>query len=113
MRILLLLSALLLWNAADVAGKWKVAAKTQSGRDIAATLILKSAEGALSGSLITDQGDEVPLAEVKLSEKDLSFKVPTDEGAFVVAVTVEEDTMKGTYKTPAGDSNEVSATRIK
>lgn len=113
MRVLILLCALFLWNAADVAGRWKVAAKSQNGREIAATLILKSAEGVLSGTLITDQGDEVPLADVKLNEKDLTFKVPTDEGAYVVAVTVEEDVMKGTYKSPAGDSNDVTATRIK
>lgn len=112
MRILILLSALLVWHA-DVAGKWKVAAKTQSGRDIAATLILKSAEGALSGTLITEQGDEVPLVEMKLNDKAFSFKVPSDEGAFLVNVTVEDDVMKGTYKTPAGDSNEVTASRIK
>ena len=113
MRILFLFLALLLWNPADVAGKWKVAAKTQNGREIAATLILKHAEGVLSGSLITEQGDEVPLADVKLDDKDLTFKVPSDEGPFLVAVTVDQDLMKGTYKSPAGDSNEVTATRIK
>lgn len=98
--------------AADgVAGRWKVTAMTDSGRELKLDIDLKEEAGKWTGSLITPDGMTLPLTEIAASAQDVSFKVPTDQGSFVIKLAREGAEMKGTYTTPDGATGKLTASR--
>ena len=75
------------------------------------TLEVKDEGGKLSGTLTTQDGNSLPIAEGKLESNVLSFKVPTDNEAFTLKLTFEGESGKGTYLTPDGASGPLTAIR--
>jgi hypothetical protein len=97
--------------AASVAGKWKLTATTPNGNEVKADLEFKEEAGKWSGTVVTQEGAAIPLADVQVAGDKLSFKVPTDNGAFALEFTVSGASMRGTAKTPDGATMNVSAAR--
>lgn len=97
--------------SSPVAGKWTVTATMQDGNQMKVTLELKDEGGKLSGTLTTQDGNSLPIAEAKLEGNALSFKLPTDNGAFTLKLNFDGESGKGTYLTPDGTSGPLTANR--
>jgi hypothetical protein len=61
--------------------------------------------------MTTENGDVAPITEGKMDGDQISFKIPTDEGAFVVTGKVTGTEIKGAFKTPNGMSGTYSGTK--
>ncbi len=99
-------------TAVSVTGKWKAAAKTPDGQQVGVTFDLKQDGEKVTGSVTTDNGDTVDISEGKCANGELSFKVPTDEGAWLVKVKVNGTEMTGTAKAPNGADLPATAKKI-
>lgn len=95
----------------SLAGRWKVTASTDSGREMKVDVELKDDAGKWTGSIITPDGMSMPLADVVASASEVSFKIPTDQGAFVIKMALDGAAMKGTYTTPDGVTGKLTAAR--
>ncbi len=98
-------------GAAGVAGKWKVTAITDSGREMKIDIDLKEEAGKWSGSLITPDGMTIALTEIAATAQDVAFKIPTEMGAFLIKLALDGEGMKGTYTSPDGNSGKLLASR--
>jgi hypothetical protein len=96
---------------AGPAGRWKVTVVTDSGREMKVDVELKEDAGKWTGTITTPDGMSLPLAEVVASAQAVSFKIPTDQGSFVIKMAAEGSGMKGTYTTPDGVSGNLTAAR--
>lgn len=94
-----------------VGGRWKVTAITASGREMNVGIDLKEEAGKWTGSLISPDGMTLPLTEIAASAQEVSFKIPTDQGSFVIKLALEGAAMKGTYTTPDGATGKLTAAR--
>jgi hypothetical protein len=97
--------------ASPVAGKWKLAATTPDGNEMKVDLDLKDDGGKLSGTLTIPDGTTLPISEAKLEGGALSFKLNTDQGAFILKLNLDGAKGKGTYQTPDGATGPVVASR--
>jgi hypothetical protein len=97
--------------ATGVGGRWKVTAVTGNGREMKLEIDLKDDAGKWTGTLITPDGMTLPLAEVTASAEDVSFKIPTEQGTFVIKLSAAGAGMKGAYTTPDGQTGPLTATR--
>ena len=97
--------------ATGAAGKWKLTAVRENGNEMKVDLELKAEAGKWSGSIVTPDGMAIPIAEVVVDGPQVSFKIPTDQGSFVLKLVAEGPGMKGTYTTPDGNSGALSASR--
>jgi hypothetical protein len=96
--------------AGSITGKWKLNGKRAGGGEDNVDLELKDDGGKLTGAILT--GDmSLPLRDVKLEGKELSFRLPTPEGEYTLKLTVGENSMKGTYSRGDDKPGEVTATR--
>ena len=86
-------------------------AQSSDGTQYKLDLLLKEEGGKLSGTLTTAGGEVLELREVKLEGEELSFKLDTDDGTYSVALKVSENTMKGSYTGPSGETGTVTAKR--
>jgi hypothetical protein len=100
-------------TAVSAAGRWKLAAKSPDGGTVNYALEIRESAGSLTGQAFNPNGDGAPMSEVKLNGAVLTFKVPVDEGAFEVSMTIDGDGAKGSFKTPDGSKGEFTATRTK
>ena len=94
-----------------VAGKWKLVSKTTEGRERRVTLDLWERNGTLGGALLTEEGDTVGIADVKLDGATVRFRIPVDEGSYTVELTMTGDDCTGSYKAPGGATGTVSGKR--
>lgn len=97
--------------AAGLGGRWKVTAVTGSGREMKLEIDLKEDAGKWTGTLITPDGMTLPLTEVAASGQDVSFKIPTEQGTFIIKLSADGAGMKGAYTTPDGQTGPLTATR--
>lgn len=95
----------------SVAGRWKVTAVTGGGREMKIDLELKEAEGKWTGNLVTPDGMMLPLSEIAAAGREVSFKIPTDQGSFLIKMALEGGSMTGSYTTPDGTTGKITATR--
>jgi len=98
-------------SAGGVAGRWKVTATTGGGREMKIDIDLKQDGGKWTGSLITPDGMTLGLTEIAATAQDVSFKIPTEQGSFVIKLALEGAGMKGTYTSPDGATGPLTATR--
>ena len=96
---------------ASASGKWKLTAITASGREMKVDLELKQDGSRWSGTVTTPDGDVVPVADVVVDGAQVSFKVPTGNGAYAIKLAQAGDGLKGTYTSPDGASGNVIASR--
>jgi hypothetical protein len=96
---------------AGPAGKWKVTAYTDGGREMRLEVDLKEEAGKWTGSLITPDGMTLALNEVAASAQEVSFKIPTEMGTFTIKMALEGEGMKGTYTSPDGANGKLVASR--
>jgi hypothetical protein len=95
---------------AGVAGHWNCEVTTGSGRPYKLQLDLTEEGGKLSGAITRSDGS-APLDEVKLEGNNLSFKVAADGTVYTVKLTVEGQTLKGSYANAAGEGGAVTGGR--
>lgn len=96
---------------ASASGKWKLTATTASGREMKVDLELRQDGSRWSGTVTTQNGDVVSVADVIVDGPQVSFRVPTDNGAYAIKLAQAGDGLKGTYTSPDGASGNVTATR--
>ena len=75
--ILLLLLATAAW-AADVTGTWKGDVSTPDGNSFSLTYHFKQDGTKLTGTVLSPQGDELPLQNGKVDGTKISFSVKVD-----------------------------------
>jgi len=96
--------------ASALAGKWKLNGKRPGGGEYNVDLELKDDAGKLTGAILT--GDmSLPIQDVKLEGKELTFRLPTPDGTFTLKLTVGDNSMKGAYTGPNDESGAVNVTR--
>lgn len=95
---------------AGVTGKWKMAAKSNAGRQYDVVLNIASDQGKLSGTLTAPEGT-LPLTDPKLDGDQFSFKLIVDEGSYNIKATLAGDSMKGTYTGPNSETGTLNITR--
>jgi hypothetical protein len=95
--------------AADIAGRWKGAAKSDAGREYSLELDLAVDAGRVRGTLTVPQGS-VPIEEARLDGGEFTFKVHADEGTYTVKLAVTGNEMTGSYAGP-GEKGKVTARR--
>jgi hypothetical protein len=93
-----------------VTGKWKLIAIAPDGEH-SARIEFKEEEGKLAGAILLDDGASIPLREVKLEGRELSFQGMAQGGVFTMKLTVSGDSMKGTFSSAEGATGTVTATR--
>ena len=96
--------------AGSIAGKWKLTGKRAGGGEDNVELELMDDGGKLTGAILTD-GTKLPIQDVKLEGRELSFRLPTPEGEYRLKLTVSENSMKGSYSRGDEKPGEVTATR--
>jgi len=96
--------------AGSITGKWKLSGKRADGGEDNVELELKDDGGKLTGAILAE-GMNLPIQDVKLEGKELSFRLPTPQGEFTLKLTVGENSMKGTYSRADTKPGELTATR--
>jgi hypothetical protein len=90
----------------DATGSWKWSFTTQSGQTYETTLKLKQEGEKLSGAVVGRDGAETPIAEGKIKDAELSFKVTRERSGQTVTTTYQGklsgDTIKGTTEIERG-----------
>ena len=97
-------------KAVSVAGHWNCDVKSGSGRLYKLQLDLAEEGGKLSGAITRSDGS-APVDDAKLEGNELSFKVAADGTVYTVKLTVEGETLKGSYTSPAGEGGSVTGGR--
>lgn len=97
--------------SAGIAGSWKVMAK-DGERTREYTMELKQAGDALSGTMLTPDGEVVILSKLSFADNTLKFIVLTDEGVYQVEGKLESNKLTGTYLTPNGRKDTWEASRV-
>lgn len=96
--------------AADVAGRWKVAANAPDGNTYNVTLVVKDEGGKLTGVLDSERG-QMPLANVVYSDGELRFDLMLDMGPIPFRLKVDGDKLSGTLTAPDGSAGTVTGQR--
>lgn len=96
--------------AADVAGRWKVAANAPDGNTYHVTLVIKDEGGKLTGMLDSERG-QMPLANVSYANGELRFDLMLDMGAIPSRLKVDGDKLSGTLTAPDGSTGSVTGQR--
>jgi len=115
-RILFVMVVLLgtsLVLAGSLAGSWDFTAKSSDGQTFDLKLVLKEADGKLTGDLGNYEGS-MPLDKVKYEGDKLMFDVTTPDGVtYSSDLTVKGEAMEGTYKSDDGSTGKITAKKAK
>jgi len=96
--LLFVLGTALFAAGTGVSGTWQWTAVPDGGDVVEGKLEMKDADGALSGVLVTNDGERITLANPKLEGDQFTFTVTVGENTFDVGVTVAGDKFKGKFK---------------
>lgn len=96
--------------AGGITGKWKLNGKRADGGEDNVELELNDDSGKLTGAILAE-GTKLPIQDVKLEGKQLSFRLPTPQGDYTLKLTIGENSMKGTYSSGDSKPGELTATR--
>src|SRR5689334_12611862 len=94
-------------NSSRIAGAWKGRAKGNTGQDRDFRLELLDAGGKITGTVTIHEGD-LPVENAKLEGDRLTFQLTVDDGTYHIELTVGDNTMKGSYSGPGGETGEIS-----
>ncbi len=104
----------------DVSGTWKSSFTTQDGQTIESTLKLKQDGDKVSGTVVGRDGNETPLAEVKLTGDQLALKLIRERNGDKITVKVTAkltgDNLKGKLESNWGGEDRTAdwqAKRVK
>lgn len=111
--LVMILSAGLIFAASeDLSGTWEGGTYVD-GNPVTLTLVLTKTESGYTGKMSDDVGftQDTEIENVKLEGKEMSFSFTADNGSdyltVFVKVTIEGDTMTGTWESEDGNSGEV------
>ena len=85
-----------------VVGTWDFTSVDDAGQSSTWTMVVKKANGSLTGTLSGDPG-EFTLVDPKLVGKTCTFKVVINEVSYSVEATIDGNKLEGKYK--GADSN--------
>ena len=112
MKLLVMFFALVFACAgADVAGKWNIVVPGRDGGEMRFTLTIQQDGEKYSGTIMNDNGEGMPISDVRVSESELKFKILADDANYDIAATVEGDKMKGTFKVNDQPGGNFTATK--
>jgi len=92
-------------------GKWKIAASRSDGSEMRVELELKDDSGKIVATLTLPDGMSLPVSETKLENGSFTGKLVTDQGNYVLQLTLLALEGKGTYQSPDGSNGSLKATR--
>ena len=98
-------------SPAAAAGKWEVTATDPDGTSRRATLELKQDGEKLSGQIVLDSGETLPLSAGKVSADAVSFRIFIGDGDIDVTGKIAGDTVAGEYTMPGGEKGRFTAKR--
>jgi hypothetical protein len=98
--VLLLLVAGLRLAFASPTGNWKCVATSSTGEKLPITIVVKDDGGKLSGDLIMESGDRLPLVEPKADGNDFRFKININDQAYQVELKIDGGKISGKYSGP-------------
>ncbi len=95
----------------SIAGKWEISATDPDGTGRRATFDLKQDGERITGTLMTENGDALPIAGGKVNGGAFEFKVSIGEGDIVISGKLAGDTVAGEYKIPTGEAGKFTGRR--
>ncbi len=96
---------------ADPTGTWKMTAEGPDGNTYKFDLMIKSDNGALTGTAANADGT-IPLQDVAFKESELSFQLFYDPaGMITFKLKLDGNALKGTLTTQDGDTGTVTGAR--
>ncbi|MEJ5369755.1 MAG: hypothetical protein WHT08_15690 [Bryobacteraceae bacterium] len=95
----------------SIAGKWEISATDPDGTPRRATFDLKQDGERITGTVMTENGDALPIAGGKVNGSAFEFKVSIGEGDVVISGKVAGDTVSGEYKIPTGEAGKFTGKR--
>jgi hypothetical protein len=98
-------------SPASAAGKWEITATDPDGAQRRATLELRQEGEKLTGQIVLDSGESLPVSAGKVSGDSISFTIPIGEGDIAVTGKVAGDTVAGEYTMPGGGKGKFTARR--
>ena len=93
---------------APLAGKWNMTSET-NGDPVHWTLVLKDANGRLTGFLTTDESEQ-PAKDFKYDANVITFKAPYEGQDYDIQLKLVGDKLDGTWS-GGGDSGRTSGTK--
>jgi hypothetical protein len=86
--------------ASNPVGNWVFVAKPPGGGQVDGSILIKQADGKLSGAMRLAGGEEIPLVELKFEGATLSFKFDLGGNSYAVEVKIDGDKLSGKYTSP-------------
>jgi hypothetical protein len=81
---------------ADVSGNWKGDAFRSDGTwAMEVVLMLKQDQDKVTGTVGTNEDEQVPISNAKMDGNNLTFDVVTDDGTYKVALALAGDEISG------------------
>jgi hypothetical protein len=79
------------------AGKWDCVATATTGQKIPLTLEIKDEAGTLTGAMVLESGDRLPLIDLKAEGEHLSFKIMINDDPYQVDLNIKNNKVSGKY----------------
>jgi hypothetical protein len=95
----------------SAAGKWQIVGKDDGGGDHPAVLTLKQESGKWGGEIELAEGGNFPLADLKVSGNDVSFKIQMDGGDIQLKLAIAGKEVKGTYTMADGNKGSITGSK--
>lgn len=90
-------------DSKQLTGKWNFKATTDQG-DLTGVFSFTEVNGKLAGTVITNDGFEIPFSKIEIREKNVVyFEVTTDTDIIKVTLTIEGEKFKGTGTSSQGE----------
>ena len=101
-----------MWAAENpVVGTWDVTATPDQGEKTVWTLVVKEADGKLSGTLSNAEGAELPLVNPKLDGKQFQFTLMINGQPYTVENKIDGKKIEGKFKGPDAAGSLVATKR--
>jgi len=98
-------------SPASAAGKWEISATDPDGTARRATLELNQDGEKLTGQIVLDSGETLPVSAGKVSADAISFRISIGDGDIDVTGKIAGDTVAGEYTMPGGEKGKFTARR--
>jgi hypothetical protein len=103
--LLLVMCGLVFAADCPAAGSWKISAVSPGGDEMNWTMVIKEADGKLSGQLIGEPG-EFPLSDVAFADGTLKAKLEVDT-SYTIELKVDGNKLEGKWKNTEGASGSI------
>ncbi|MGC8883015.1 MAG: hypothetical protein ACP5UT_09280 [Bryobacteraceae bacterium] len=98
-------------SAGTVTGKWEITATDPDGTMRRATLDVKQEGEGLTGQIVLDSGEALPISAGTVQGDTIRFKLPVGDGDVTVSGRVSGDSVSGEYALPTGEKGKFSGKR--